>query len=167
VPTPALEKKFAVLCGIVRAQHFAWREAVRTLCPDVDPATVVDRMWEITGRETAASYLRRIDRSRPLAPQVAECIAASSECMGEDARAEALAGRDEAYVRHADCPWFHWHERLGLLAEDRPGCDRWFQSTVASLNDALGSRLRVETEETLPEGGARCSRRIWSVEAHE
>ncbi len=27
-----IEKRFAILCGIVRAQHFAWREAVCQSC---------------------------------------------------------------------------------------------------------------------------------------
>lgn len=160
----SVEKKFSVLSGITRAQHFAWREAVRTLCPGVDPGAVVDRMWEVTGRETALSYLKRgIDRSKPLAPQVAEHVVASSVCMGEDAVAEVVPGRDEAYVRHAGCPWLAWHERLGLLAEDRRGCDRWFQATVATLNEALGTRLQVETVAALPDGDPQCSRRLWNT----
>jgi hypothetical protein len=154
-----LETRFAVLCQIVRAQHFAWREAVRQACPDVDPAEVVDRMWALTGEGTAASYLEHLDPSAPLALQAARSVAFSSRCMGEDASVEE--GQDgEALVRHADCPWFHWHKRKGLLAEDRAGCDRWFQETTAGLAKALGVRLQVETLATLPDGDDSCLRRF-------
>ena len=154
-------KKFAVLAQIARAQHFAWRNAVKELCPDVDPAAVALKMWEITGRQTAAAYLERIDRAWPLAPQVAQSIVWSSRCMGEDAALDMDGKKGEAFVRHADCPWFHWHKRLGLLAEDRAGCDCWFATTVDEINRALGTKLRVETLATLPDGDPACVRRFW------
>lgn len=158
---PPVEKRFAVLCEITRAQHFAWREAVEGACPGALPTDVVLKMWEHTGRDTARAYLKRLDPQRPLAPQVAACIAWSSHCMGEDAKVEPGKGEDEAYVRHTDCPWVHWHRRLDLLAEDRPGCDAWFRSTVDEVNRALGTELRTETLETLPEGAPSCLRRLW------
>jgi len=156
------QKRFSVLCQIQRAQHFAWREAVAQ--QGVDAGACVDRMWEVTGRDTARAYARRLDRTRPLAPQVAECIAWSSQCMGEDAVVELAAdgSRDEAFVRHRACPWFDWHRKAGLLEEDRRGCDVWFASMMTELNRALGANLRCETLATLPEGGASCLRRIWS-----
>jgi hypothetical protein len=156
-----VDKKFAVLTEIARAQHFAWHQAVQELFPGADMAAVVNRMWEITGRETAKAYLKRLDRSKPLAPQVAASIAWSSQCMGENAALETSADGREGFVRHADCPWVHWHRRLGLLAEDRPGCDLWFQTTVADVNAALGTKLHVETIEALPDGGSCCLRRFW------
>jgi len=155
------QKKFAVLCEITRAQHFAWREAVRRLCPDVDTPRVVDLMWELTGEQTAKAYARRIDTSKNVAEQVARSIAWSSECMGETATVEPGTDDREAFVRHTGCPWFDWHKRLELLPEDRPGCDQWFQSTVDGVNAALGTELRVETLESLPEGGSCCLRRFW------
>jgi hypothetical protein len=156
-----LDKKFGTLCGITRAQHFAWRQAVVELCPDADPTAVVDRMWKLTGDQTAAAYLRHIDKTKPVAPQVAASIVWSSECMGEDAVAEPGEGPDEAVVRHTGCPWFTWHDKLGLLAEDRPGCDQWFRSTIAVVNAELGTKLQFETLESLPEGGSACVRRLW------
>ncbi len=156
-----IDKRFAVLCEIVRAQHFAWRQAAAELCPEVDPAEVVHRMWDLTGRQTAAAYLRRLDPAEPLAPQVAESIAWSSRCMGEDALVEPGEG-DEAYVRHRDCPWKRWHEKNGVLGECRPGCDSWFGATLATVNEKLGARLRFETLEALPEGGPSCLRRLWT-----
>jgi hypothetical protein len=156
-----VEKKFAVLTQITRAQHFAWHEAVRQLCPEIDVAQVTDKMWQVTGHETAKSYLKRLDPSKPLAPQVAASIVWSSQCMGEEAALEETPAKDEAFVRHADCPWFHWHKRLDLLPEDRAGCDRWFQTTIDDINEALGTRLRMETLEALPEGGTCCLRRFW------
>lgn len=155
----SLETRFAVLCEIVRSQHFAWREAVHQLCPDVDPAEVADRMWALTGESTATAYLKHLDPAAPLALQVAKSVAFSSRCMGEDASVEE--GPDgEAFVRHADCPWFHWHKRKDLLDEDRPGCDRWFQETTAGLAKALGVSLEVETLATLPDGDDSCLRRF-------
>lgn len=156
-----VEKKFAVLCEITRAQHFAWHEAVRQLCPGVDMVQVTNRMWELTGHETAKAYLKRLDRAKPLAPQVAASIVWSSQCMGEDAHLEVSEGKDEAFVRHHDCPWVHWHRRTGLLHEDRPGCDVWFKTMVDDINAALGTRLRFETLESLPEGKPSCLRRFW------
>jgi len=156
-----IEKRFAVLCDIVRAQHFAWREAALALAPQLDPQALCNKMWEITGVQTAKAYIKRLDPARPLAMQVAACIAWSSVCMGENAVAEPGEG-DEAFVRHLDCPWCHWHERLGLLAEDRPGCDTWFTSTIAEINRELGTNIRMETRSALPDGGNCCLRRIWA-----
>jgi hypothetical protein len=161
MPDVPIEKKFATLCEIARAQHFAWHEAVRQMCPGVDVAEVTNRMWEVTGHETARAYLKRLDKSKPLAPQVAAAIVWSSQCMGEDAKLEPGSG-DEAFVRHGDCPWVHWHRRLGLLAEDRPGCDVWFRVIAEDINAALGTSLRVETKESLPDGGSCCLRRFWT-----
>jgi len=156
-----IDKKFKILTEITRAQHFAWHEAVKQMCPGVDVARVTDKMWEITGHETARAYIKRVDHGKPLAPQVAGSIVWSSQCMGEDAVLEVTQGKDEAFVRHADCPWFHWHRRLDLLHEDRPGCDLWFQTAVEDVNAALGTRLRVETLEALPDGQPCCLRRFW------
>jgi len=160
VAVPPLETRFAVLCEIVRAQHFAWREAVRQTCPDVDPAEVANRMWALTGDDTAAAYVKHIDPDAPLALEAARSVAFSSRCMGEDASVEEGA-EGEALVRHADCPWFHWHKRLGLLAEDRPGCDLWFERAAAGLAESLDVPLRVETLASLPDGDDCCLRRFW------
>ena len=156
-----VERKFAVLCQITRAQHFAWRDAVVQLCPDVDPVAVVDKMWEITGQYTGGSYAKRLDRDQPLAPQVAASVAWSSQCMGEDAVVEIAEGGKEAFLRHRGCPWFEWHQQRDLLAEDRPGCDVWFQATVALINEELGTDLKVETLSSLPDGDDCCLRRFW------
>ncbi|MHC4218350.1 MAG: hypothetical protein ACYSU7_07825 [Planctomycetota bacterium] len=154
------EERFRVLCEITRAQHFAWREAALALAPHLDPGALTRKMWEITGVQTADAYLKRLDSGAPLALQVARSIAWSSTCMGEAVTVEAGEG-DEAFVRHTDCPWFHWHKRLDLLAEDRPGCDTWFQTVVARINETLGTSIRIETTSALPEGGTCCARRIW------
>ena len=155
-----IETRFKVLCEIVRAQHFAWREAVLAVAPDVDVKELSNKMWELTGVQTAKAYLKRLDPKKPLALQVARSIAWSSVCMGEDAIVEDGQG-DEAFVKHADCPWYHWHKRLGILEEDQPGCDAWFQTTVAEINKGLGSNLKVETQCALPSGGDCCRRRFW------
>ncbi len=171
---PSIDKRFAILCEITRAQHFAWRQAIQELLPDLDTAAVVDRMWKITGVQTAKAYAKRIDMNQPIAPQVAKSVAWSSQCMGEDADVEAAdveaadsedggceGGKDGAFLRHADCPWFHWHKRLGLLSEDRPGCDAWFASTLQTLSEAIGVKVEFETLESLPDGDPCCRRRFW------
>ncbi len=155
-----IEQRFKVLCEITRAQHFAWREAVVALAPQLDMQELVNKMWELTGVQTARAYLKRLDPAKPVPMQLAKSIVWSSACMGEDAVAEEGEG-NEALVRHADCPWFHWHKRLGLLEEDQPGCDMWFGVMAAEINKALGTSIQVETKCSLPEGGDFCLRRIW------
>lgn len=158
---PGVTRRFEVLCDITRAQHFAWREAVSRLCPTPDAGRVVLEMWRVTGEQTARAYLKRLDTSAPLAPQVAKSIVWSSQCMGEDAVFEPGAGPDEGFVRHRGCPWKVWHERSALLHEDRPGCDEWFRATCETVSEATGKEVRFETLEALPEGGASCLRRLW------
>lgn len=155
------EKKFAVLAEITRAQHFAWREAARRTCPSVDPKAVMIEMWRVTGEQSGAAYAKRMNRALPIAPQVAASISWASECMGEDAVVERGASEREAFVVHRACPWLRWHEKNGLLDEDRPGCDEWFRATIDAVNRALGSHVRFETLEALPEGGRTCRRRLW------
>ena len=91
-----VEERFRVLCEITRAQHFAWREAALALAPQLDPVELTNKMWEITGVQTAKAYLKRLDREKPLAPQIAGSIVWSSQCMGEDAALEVTEGKDEA-----------------------------------------------------------------------
>lgn len=154
------ERKFAILCEIVRAQHFAWREAVRCMAPGVEPREAVARMWEIAGERTAESYAARIDGGRPLALQVAELVVRSSRCMGEDACAVPGRTPDEAFVRHRACPWLDWHRRLELVGEDRAGCDAWFQAMAAGIGNRLARAVQVETLEAMPDGAPSCLRRI-------
>ncbi len=160
-PSLPVEKRFAILCEIVRSQHFAWREAVAEMCPDVATDDVVTRMWQLTGVTTGQAYAKHVDPEKSLARQAAQSVVFSSQCMGEDATVEDGASGSEAFVRHDDCPWFHWHERQGLLAEDRPGCDAWFASTLEELGARVGKDIHCETLEALPEGGRCCRRRIW------
>lgn len=155
------EQRFKVLCEISRAQHFAWREAALALAPQLDAQELVNKMWEITGIQTARAYLKRLDPAKPLAVQLANSISWSSACMGEEVEVEPAEKEREALVRHVSCPWFDWHKRLGLLEEDQPGCDTWFASLVGEINRTLGSNVKVETKCSLPEGGDCCLRRIW------
>ena len=156
-----VEKKFQFLCQITRASHFAWREAVVQMCPGMDIQKVVNRMWEITGKETAKSYLKRLDLSKPLPRQIAESIVFSSQTMGEDAKVREGESEDEAFVVHDACPWMFWHERLNILHEDREGCDAWFKATVEEIARATGINLKVETLKSLPDGDEVCLRRFW------
>lgn len=156
-----IEKKFKILVEINRASHFAWREAALRCCPGVDPQKLVNEMWDITGVQTGEAYLKRLDPSKDLAKQFAVSIAWSSQCMGEDAHVQEGEKPGECFVKHDGCPWHRWHENLGLLAEDRPGCDRWFEATIRTINEKLGTKIRFETLSALPDGGDCCLRRIW------
>jgi hypothetical protein len=155
-----IEKKFDILAQITRASHFAWREAALKLCPDLDPQTLVDTMWDITGVQTGQAYLKRLDPAGDLAKQVAASVVWSSQSMGEDAELKQNEAGDWC-VEHEDCPWVHWHKRLDLLAEDKPGCDAWFAATVRTINEKLGTKLRFETTHALPDGDDCCRRRFW------
>ncbi|MCK6528369.1 hypothetical protein L6R50_12720 [Myxococcota bacterium] len=144
-----------LMWAIHRAAHFEWRRAALSLAPGLDPLELVKAYWREVGRDTGRSWVKGLDRSAPLAPQVAERIAAVSRVMGEDAVATPEG------VTHRGCPWAEWHRRQGVLAEDRPGCDAWLEASLAAVDEALGCRLRFETVESIPEGGRACVRRIW------
>jgi len=156
-----VEKRFKVLCEIVRAQHFAWREAALALAPELDPTELGNKMWEITGIQTGKAYLKRIDPAKPLPAQIAGSIAWSSICMGEDAKVVAGKDENEVFLKHDGCPWYNWHKQLGILDEDRPGCDTWFNTAVDEINRTLGTNVKIETQESLPDGCSCCLRRIW------
>ena len=99
-----------------------------TLCPEVKPEVVVAKMWEITGHQTAKTYLKRLDPALAVAQQVAERFVWSSLCMGEHAALEVNEGEDEAFVRHAGCPgstgtsdWAYWRRiDLGAISRSKP-----------------------------------------------
>ena len=157
-----VEKKFNILCQITRASHFAWRQAAVEMCPSVKTLDIVNKMWEITGHETAKAYLKRLDKDKPLPKQIADSIAWSSITMGEDAKVLEGTNENEAFVRHDGCPWYEWHKRLGLLEEDRPGCDMWFETAIKDINEKLGTNVKIETQKSLPDGDDCCLRRIWT-----
>ena len=155
-----LEKKFNILCGIARAQHFAWREACRQLCPEIDTSEFTKKMWEVSAHDTGKAYVKMMNPNESIPKQIAESIVKSSITMGEDAK--IIKGEGEEYfVRHDSCPWFDWHKRLGLLDEDRPGCDIWYFKTVEYINEKLGTIVKIETTKALPDGDDCCLRRIW------
>ena len=102
-----------------------------------------------------------IDPAGDLAEQFAALFVSSSVIMGEDAEeiAQSATGREQ--VRHNSCPWYDWHQREGLLAEDLGGCNHFLQVVVDGVNAALGTSLRFETVESLPGGGSCCLRQFW------
>ena len=156
-----IQEKFETLCRITRSFYFAWRETALKLCPQHPPREVINKFWEIIARQTAESYLKKINPKKPLSKQIAESMVWSSVNMGEDARVVKGKNENEYFVEHRHCPWFDWHRRLGLLSEDQPGCDTWFFKTVELLNQKLGTKVKIETQKSLPCGGDCCRRRIW------
>ncbi len=155
------DKKFNILSQINRLAHFEWREAALTLCPGLDSRELVLKYWEIVGRDTGKAYLKHMDRTKPVAPQIASSFVWSSINMGEDAHLFEGDAPTEAYMLHKDCPWLAFHKRYDAVAEDRPGCDRWLGSLIGVINDELGTTIKFETLESLPEGGQGCVRRVW------
>jgi hypothetical protein len=155
------EKMFNILSMINRMAHFEWREAALSLSPDLAPKELVLKYWEIVGRDTGKAYLRKLDRDKPIAPQVASSFVWSSRSMGEEASLFEGDNEREAYMVHRACPWYEFHKRYDALDEDRPGCDRWLESLIAVINEELGTQVRFETLESLPEGGSGCVRRVW------
>lgn len=152
-----LEQKFKALCRITRAAHFEWRETLKALYPEGDVKEAVLKYWEIVGHDTAKAYLKRIDPSKPITPQVARCIVESSLAMGEDASFEQQ-DEEQVVLTHAACPWYEWHKKHDALEEDRQGCDLWLRTVVHDINAALGTRIAVETVCSLPDGADRCTR---------
>jgi 2,4-dienoyl-CoA reductase (NADPH2) len=156
-----LERKFEILSEITRATHFSWREVALLFIKDLAVQELVNKFWEITARETAKGYLKRIDPSKPLPKQIAKEMVSSSIIMGEDAKLVVGKDEDEAFVHHDSCPWYEWHTRLHILEEDQPGCDTWFFKTIEYINQKLGKNVKIETLKSLPKGDACCLRRIW------
>lgn len=157
-----VEKKFQILCDITRATFFTWRKVAEKLRPDIAPLELVNMFWEETAHDTAGAYLRRLKADEPeLAKAVAESIVWSSVTMGEDAKAVPGDKPGEWFVRHDACPWYGWHQRLGLLHEDQPGCDKWFEVTIKDINEKLKTNVKFETQSSLPAGEKCCLRRIW------
>jgi len=156
-----VEKRFRVLSQILRASHFEWLRAARALAPNVSELQLILKFWEEVAKDTAESYIKRIEPDKPLPEQIVRCFVFSSICMGEDC--EAVAGKDEneAFARHTACPWFEWHKRLGKTELDLPGCDRWIEVFVDEINRRLGVRVRWETLKALPKGDDVCLRRFW------
>ena len=155
------EKKFEILSAINRMAHFEWRRAALALCPKVKPMDFVLKYWEEVGHDTAQAYLKRMDKSKPVAPQIAASFVWSSHSMGEDAHLYEGDNPKEAYMLHKGCPWYVFHKREGLLGEDQPGCDKWLEVLIDDINKALGSHVKWETLESLPGGGGGCVRRLW------
>ncbi|MBT3663816.1 MAG: hypothetical protein HN927_03745 [Candidatus Marinimicrobia bacterium] len=152
-----LEQKFNLLSQITRASHFEWREAFIKMFPDLDPAEAVMNYWEIVGQDTARAFLKRIDRDKPVAPQIAEMIVNSSLAMGETAE---MVQENDGKMRlvHGACPWYDWHKKYDALEEDQPGCDCWIQTIVKDINQELNTHVRVETLSSLPAGDENCTR---------
>ncbi|MFH1844763.1 MAG: hypothetical protein ABIF77_16345 [bacterium] len=155
------ERRFEVLATIMRASHFQWRRAALALNPGLDPGELVNRYWDEVGRDTASYYLRQIDADGDVAEQVAALFVSSSVVMGEEAEVIENSADGRCQVRHHSCPWFDWHQRENLLAEDLAGCDHFLQVVVKAINSALGTSLRVSTVESLPGGGGGCLRQFW------
>ena len=156
-----LEKKFKILSQIHRGSHFEWIEAVKEICPNVNEHDLVLKYWEKVAESTAKNYLNHIDMNKSLPKQFAENFVFSSICMGEDATLIQGKDENEYFAKHNDCPWYHWHKRLGKLEFDQEGCDMWLETLIKFINENLGTNIKAETLKSLPNGDEICLRRFW------
>ncbi|MFH1529860.1 MAG: hypothetical protein ABIK09_03890 [Pseudomonadota bacterium] len=157
-----IEKKFHMLSQIQRISHFEWLEAAMHFAKEgTTELDLVKKFWEIVGRDTSGSYLKHLNPEAPLPRQIAESFVFSSRSMGEDAVLVEGADENECFARHNGCPWHEWHERLGKLDQDLPGCDAWLESFMEIINETLGTNVRWATVKSLPAGDDICLRRFW------
>lgn len=151
------EQKFKTLCQITRASHFEWRDTFIKMFPNIDPKDAVMKYWEIVGHDTAKAYLKKVDKNKPIAPQIVEMMVNSSLAMGESATmTEDTNG--EVRLVHTSCPWYDWHKKYNAIDEDQPGCDRWINTIVQDFNLELASNIKVKTIRSLPNGNENCTR---------
>lgn len=156
-----IEKRFKILSQIHRASYFDWIEAVKEIYPGVDELELVLKFWEKVAEGTAKNYLKHLDLNKPLPRQIAKNFVWSSLCMGEDAELIEGKNQNECFARHNDCPWFHWHKRLGKLEFDQKGCDMWLNTLIRIINKELGTNIKDETLKSLPNGDGVCLRRFF------
>ncbi len=159
--------RFEMLCSIVRATWYEWRQAAMEFAREgVKPLDLVLRAWEIVGHDTAKSYFLALDKSKPtFLEDIAKLIVMSSQAMGEDAKVVKGEKPNEVYVRWDSCPWPEFARRYGApMEEDLLGCDKWFQTVIEDINALFNTKVRLETIKAIPKGDGMCLRRLWIEE---
>jgi hypothetical protein len=164
-----LMTKFEALGNITRATWFEWREAaIATSRPEFTPMDLVLKAWEVVGHDTAKAYFNVLDVSKDTyIKDIAQAIVNSSTMMGEDAKLVPGENENEIYVQWDRCPWPEFARRYGApMEEDVAGCDMWFQTVIADINELFNTNVKLETLKAIPRGERVCLRRI-SIEKKE
>jgi hypothetical protein len=161
-----LYRKFEMLGAIERATWYEWRQCALEFAKEgTDPLDLVLRAWEIVGHDTAKGYFGALDKSKgpkEFVTSIAKCIVMSSTMMGEDAKVVPSDNEKEVFVRWDRCPWPEFARRFGAsMEEDVLGCDKWFQTVIADINEVFNTNVRLETQKAIPRGDCQCLRRIW------
>jgi len=128
-----------------------WRRAALESGGEEKARQMELRFWELVGEGTAEAY-RRLNPASLKA--IVDLIARSSAIMGEE-----VTTREEGntcFLVHSACPWPESYRASGLGGSCRPGCDRWFASTLAALDDGY----QVETLSSLADGDTTCTRQF-------
>jgi hypothetical protein len=161
-----LMTKFEALGNITRATWFEWREAaIETARPEFTPMDLVLKAWEVVGHDTAKAYFPALDvSSDTYIKDIAQAIVNSSTMMGEDAKLVPGENENEIYVQWDRCPWPEFARRYGApMEEDVAGCDMWFKTVIADINELFNTDVKLETLKAIPRGERVCLRRIsWS-----
>jgi hypothetical protein len=158
-----LMTKFEALGNITRATWFEWREAaIATARPEFTPMDLVLKAWEVVGHDTAKAYFPTLDvSSDTYIKDIAQAIVNSSTMMGEDAKLVPGENENEIYVQWDRCPWPEFARRYGApMEEDVQGCDMWFKTVVADINELFNTDVKLETLKAIPRGERVCLRRI-------
>jgi hypothetical protein len=142
---------------MIRIAHdffHVWRQVVVVRLGDEMAGELELAFWERVGLNTAQAYLASKATVSRDVETIIQALAKSSRIMGEEVRVER-EGKDWLLV-HEACPWPASYKRFHGDENCRPGCDRWFKTTVAHLN----SCLEVYTEASIPDGYGKCVRRF-------
>ena len=165
-----LLRKFEMLGNIERATWYEWRQAALEFAREgTKPLDIALRAWEIVGHDTAKSYFGMLDKTKDsYVEDIAKCIETSSIMMGEDAKVVKSENTEECFVRWDRCPWPEFARRYGApMEEDVLGCDKWFQTVIADINEVFNTRVRLETLKAIPRGDCQCLRRLWVEEGEK
>lgn len=111
----------------------------------------MNETWRAAGVQAGREWLRSIDPALPVAPQVAACVAHAAPKAGGIAKTTAWG------VVQLCCVW----AASGHTGTCQEGCDAWFDSAIGVVNEALGTRVRAQTLQSMATGEATCARRIW------
>ena len=81
--------------------------------------------------------------------------------MGENAKVVKSETENEVFVQWDRCPWPEFARRYDApMEEDVLGCDKWFQTVIADINQLFNTKVKLETTKAIPRGDGCCVRRI-------
>jgi len=140
--------------------------AIACAGPDADPFDIGVRCWEVMAKDTAKSYLPRMNLLKGeegLLMSVARAYQGLWSTNGAVVEIEKGENAGEVLVKWKRCPWPTSAKEFGAsMKEDLSGCDRYLQTFLDEVNAFLGTNLKVETQKAIPSGDGVCLRRIYT-----